>query len=348
MDLDRCFAAARLRRLRLGPLSLGVLHSLLREQLGLDLPRPDLVRVHEATAGNPLFALELGRELTRPGTRLHRGEPWPVSGSLRQLLGMRLSRLSVGTHQVLLIAALAGRPTTAVIAAAHGDAEQVSDALDEASAAGVVELAAERVRFAHPLLAAVVHEQAPPGERRRVHQALAEAVTDLEERARHRAQATVGQDPAVAAEVAAAADHAAARGATAAGAELCELSAALDTHDVVAARRRMLRAAHLHRLAGDGSRAVLLLEQLLAEATPGFERSDVLSELAMTFALGAERHAGGGAVSTIIELLDQALVDATGDDARAARILGNRAGFDLWRADGRRALSDARAAFGTR
>ncbi len=101
----------------------------------------------------------------------------------------------------------------------------------------------------------------------------------------------MGQEPAVADEVAAAAEHAAARGATAAGADLYELAAALDTHDMIAARRRRLRAADLHRLAGDGSRAVLLLEQLLVDSAPGFERSDVLSELAMTFALGAERHA---------------------------------------------------------
>ena len=55
--------------LTLGPLSLGAVHDLLKERLGLELTRPELVRVQEATAGNPFFALELGRELVRTNTR---------------------------------------------------------------------------------------------------------------------------------------------------------------------------------------------------------------------------------------------------------------------------------------
>ena len=56
-------------RISLGPLSLGAVHDLLEERLGLELTRPELARVQEATAGNPFFALELGRELVRTNTR---------------------------------------------------------------------------------------------------------------------------------------------------------------------------------------------------------------------------------------------------------------------------------------
>ena len=126
IDLERCFTEARLRRLRLGPLSLGALHHLLRERLGLDLSRPDLVRVNDVTAGNAFFALELGRELARLGTRLQPGEPFPVPSNLAQLLRMRLARLSTETREVLLTTALAGRPTIEVISAAHGDANAVA------------------------------------------------------------------------------------------------------------------------------------------------------------------------------------------------------------------------------
>ena len=69
VELDRVFAADRLARLPIGPLSMGALHHLLRERVGLDLTRPELVRVQEASAGNPFFALELGRELVRTGSR---------------------------------------------------------------------------------------------------------------------------------------------------------------------------------------------------------------------------------------------------------------------------------------
>ena len=49
--------------LRVGPLSMGALHRLVRDRLGSTLSRPALSRVHEASGGNPLYALELVRAL---------------------------------------------------------------------------------------------------------------------------------------------------------------------------------------------------------------------------------------------------------------------------------------------
>ena len=325
-------------------MSLGALHHLLRERLGLDLSRPDLVRVNDVTAGNAFFALELGRELARLGTRLQPGEPFPVPSNLAQLLRMRLARLSTETLKVLLIAALAGRPTIEVISAAHGDANAVLVAIGEAVQAGVVEFSGGRVRLSHPLLASVLYEHASSEQRRDVHRALAGVVGDIEERARHRARAAADPDATVAAELDAAADQAAARGATAGAAELCELAAELTPDDPALARQRRLRAARFHRFAGDGARAVILLERLLAETSPGLERSDVLWELAMSGVRGTGSWLGTGAPLTIIEQLNQALTEAEGDDARAVWILAQRAGMNLWLADARSALVDAREA----
>ena len=78
-----------------------------------------------------------------------------------------------------------------------------------------------------------------------------------------------------------------------------------------------------------------MLEQLLAEVPPGVERADVLFELASV------REA---TIPTLIELCDEALADAGGDDARSARILAFRAWFHLLEADVQAALADARAA----
>jgi hypothetical protein len=88
------------------------------------------------------------------------------------------------------------------------------------------------------------NQQAPVWKRRAVHRVLAGAVADVEERARHLALAVEGPDAGVAAELDVAASSAAARGATAAGAALSELAAALTPGD----------SAQERRVSGDGPR----------------------------------------------------------------------------------------------
>ena len=335
IELEYCFAAERLRRLAVGPLSLGALHHLLKDRIALDLARPELVQLQAATRGNPFFALELGRELVRTNTRPTAGRALRVPQSLRELLSGRLARLPTDTGDVLLQVAALARPTVELVAAAHGDRERVLDALDAAVRQGVVELDDSRVRFSHPLHASICYEQAPLWKRRAVHLVLAGAVTDVEERARHLARAAEGPDAAVASELEAAAENAAARGATAAGAELCELAAELTPADPALARKRRMRAATFHRLAGDRERTTATLEQLLVEVPPGVERADVLFEMAVT------RRADS---PTMIKLCGQALAEAMGDDVRSARLLAYRSFAYMFAGDVRRALLDARDA----
>ena len=57
-------------RVELGGLSTGALHRVLTMRLGSGLPRPVLRRVHDATGGNPFFALELARALALHGQTL--------------------------------------------------------------------------------------------------------------------------------------------------------------------------------------------------------------------------------------------------------------------------------------
>ena len=83
VDLDRTFPASRIEQISLGPLSVGAVHTLLEERLGLELTRPELVRVWEATGGNAFFALELGRELVRTNTRPTRGQPLRIPRACR-------------------------------------------------------------------------------------------------------------------------------------------------------------------------------------------------------------------------------------------------------------------------
>jgi DNA-binding CsgD family transcriptional regulator len=338
IELERCFTGERLGRCSVGPLSLRALHHLLKDKLALDLTRPEVVRLHMATGGNPFFALELGRELVRTNARSTGGRALRVPESLRGLLGGRLARLPTDTGDVLLQVAALARPTVDLVAAAHGDRERVLAALDVAVGEGVVELDDSRVRFSHPLHGSVCYERAPLWKRRAVHRALAAVVTDVEERARHLALAADGPDAAVAFELEAAAEHAAARGASTSGAELCELAAELTPDDPVLARRRRLRAATFHRQAGDRERAAASLVQLLVEVPSGVERADVLFELALAHLADCP---------TMIAFCEQALVEATGDDVRTTRLLAYRSFAHILGGDVRRARLDARAALET-
>ena len=79
--LEQAFPVGHLRRVSVGPLSVGALHRFLRDRLDRVFARQTLLRIHERSGGNPFFALELARVLdadvdpTRaaPGSRDARG-----------------------------------------------------------------------------------------------------------------------------------------------------------------------------------------------------------------------------------------------------------------------------------
>ena len=54
-----------IRRVEVGPLSMGALHALISERLGLSLSRPKMVRLYEISGGNPFYGLELARAMGR-------------------------------------------------------------------------------------------------------------------------------------------------------------------------------------------------------------------------------------------------------------------------------------------
>ena len=100
-----------------------------------------------------------------------------------------------------------------------GDA---SRGLEEALVAEVLEHDGGRLRFAHPLLAAAVQERTPAPAWRALHHRLAGIVTDIEQRARHLAEAARRTRRRHAAALEAAAERAAERGAPAVAADLAE------------------------------------------------------------------------------------------------------------------------------
>lgn len=247
LELERMLGDERVTRMRVGPLSLGGLHELLRSRIGLAVSRPTLIRLHETTGGNPFYALEIGHELVERGVEPAPDEPLPVPGGIRELIQERLERLEPTTRDALLAAAALGRPTRSQLARV---VEPVEEALDEGVAAGVIELSGERVRFTHPLLASVHYEHAPLAQRRRLHSTLSEIADTLEERARHLALASRGPDEEVARQLDRAAHDAAHRGAHDVAAELCDLASRL-TPTQVDRGKRVLSGAEYHRRAGN-------------------------------------------------------------------------------------------------
>lgn len=260
-------------RISMQPLSLGALHAVVTERLGRSLSRPAMVRIHELSRGNPLFALELARVMEAdPSLNM------PLPRTLTDLVMARIDNVNHDVREALLAAASVAEPTVELVARASGtDTVQVIDLLEEAERQGIIGIDGRRIRFTHPLLATGVYADAAPGRRRVMHRRLAELEEQPELRARHLALAAVHGDE----RTLEALDHAAViarnRGAPAAAAELLALAVGLggDT-----ARRRIQLALH-HFDAGETERARRMIEQTIKQLTAGTARAEAMSALAI-------------------------------------------------------------------
>jgi DNA-binding CsgD family transcriptional regulator len=294
----------RIRRVLLGPLSLGALYQVLKEQLGHGLPRPLMARIERATGGNPFYAVEIARVLESEGHRAS-GRALPVPDDLRELVARRLRRLPPPTRTALLKSSALAQPTVSQVD---------PSALAPAEAAGVVGVRADgRIEFLHPLYAGALYAGASWEQRRRLHGELAELVSDMEERARHLALATDGPDERVASVLDAAAEHAHARGAPEVAAELAEQAAQRSVAAVAEARsERCLRAGRYHLRAGDRARAKALAEKVIAASPPPEVLARALHLLAEVCAVDSPE--------TAIRLLEDALACAGDDAGQRARL----------------------------
>ena len=258
-------------RIELGPLSVAALHRVLARTLGRSFPRPTLVRIAQASGGNPLYALEIARLLDRDGAQ---GEAthMPVPTSLDALVRTRVRALPEQTRDALLRASALARPDTRAV--------DPSD-LAAAEEAGLVRIETDgRIHFAHPLFASAVYSAAPLSRRRLTHRSLAGVASDPEERARHLALASERPDEHVVLELEDAARHARLRGAPETAAELTELALRLvPADDPAVPELRLDLAEHLY-LASDFQRSRALLADLRAVLEPGDLRARALLALA--------------------------------------------------------------------
>jgi len=293
-DLEQAIPPDRVEQLHIGPLSLGAIHRLLQAHLGLKLPRPTLLRVHETSVGNPFYALELARAV---GAHANGMQPLRVPETLDGLVRARLEELPPETRASLLVTAAAGRPSSELFASL-GVPEHV---LDRAIAARVLERTNGTISFTHPLLASVVYHGVRADERRRAHGQLAEIVRDPLDRARHLALSTETPDVETARTLEKAAALASSRGAALAAAELAEHALRLTPPDAYSDRhRRAIAAARAQQSAGEWTRARSVVADLVTRTPRGHLRAEALVLLAE---LEGERRS--------IPLLEEALAEAS-------------------------------------
>jgi ATP/maltotriose-dependent transcriptional regulator MalT len=335
LGLDRLPPGTVLERVKLGPLTVGALHHMLRARLDADIPRSVLLRLYETSGGNPFFALEIAHHLAEQG--IENGVV-PIPKTLRELVAGRLARLPQHTRDVLLMVSALSQPTVALLRAATSDPERVDAAIERAARSGLVEIDEAGVRFSHPLLASIHYQSASTLERRDLHRKLAHVVADLEERGRHLALATSEPDESVARALDEAAARARSRGAPDAAANLFDEACRLTPSETPEARwKRMDDAAMCHYLAGDTERARALWEEIERCVPVGPQRAAALWRL-------VEFRHSNLSLQQQIEAAEQALKEAGDDPALQSAIHHTIALALTYRGDARRAQSHAQSA----
>ena len=271
-------ALAELPVLAVGGLSLRNARALLLSSLPTPLDDAVVDQVLAESRGNPLALLQLPR--TRSPADLAGGfalpQPHQVADRIERSYLRRLADLPEESR--LLVLAAAAEPL--------GDPvllQRAATALgvETTAAASVVQARlltiGQRVEFAHTLVRSAVYGSAAPADRRRVHQALAEAtdaVADPDRRAWHRARAADGPDEDVAAELERSAGRAQATGGLAAAAAFRERSAEL-TVEPPRQAARTLAAAEAKYDAGAPETALKLAASLQGAALDDLQRARV-------------------------------------------------------------------------
>jgi DNA-binding CsgD family transcriptional regulator len=332
LDLDRALPG-RVRTVGLGPLSLGALHQLMRTRVGVAFARPALRQLHESSGGNPFYALEIARSFMRRGTQMQPGGTFPVPDDLHDLTRERLEALPAPTREALLVAALVSNPTLELVDTVVGREGDLLPAID----ARVITEHGDTLRFAHPLFAAAIREQAGRARARRLHVTLAELAPSAEERALHLALGSRGVNEAAAAKLADAARDARRRGAPATAAALLEHALRLAAPDDAVRLRWEVEAAEACFEAGDTERAAARLRAVADRLAPGNPRAEVLTRLAtLTAALGDS--------ATGFKLAQQALEEFEGGAALEVAIRAELSWRALFVNDLAGALAHARRA----
>jgi DNA-binding CsgD family transcriptional regulator len=306
------------------------------ELLGSTLPTPLDERVRERiiveTRGNPLAIIELSRHWAPHEVGGGFGVPagQPVPGRVEASFQARLAALPDDTRLLLLTAAAEPTGESPLLWRAAELLGIGPGAAAPAEVDGLLQFD-PGISFRHPLVRSAVYSSATAPDRRRVHEALADATDphdDPDRRAWHRARAALRPDETVAAELESSAERAAARGGLAAAAAFLRRAATL-TPGAEQRARRTLAAARTSLDAGAAEQAGGLISTI-DPARLGDKDRAVLLRLRGQLAFHLRR--GGDAVPLLLEAarmlqpLDGALARETCLEALWSTILAGRLG----------------------
>ncbi|MER5885461.1 AAA family ATPase [Streptomyces sp. NPDC001941] len=211
-------------------------------------------RIHRTSGGNPRLALAVGRSLADTAAPVHHAEALPLSGRARDLARHMLAPATPAVRASLLLAALAPRPTAALIRrAGRPDAEAELAAAERSGLISVTEDGT--VAFTAGLLPTTLVHDTPWARRAAGHAALARVADDPVAAVRHRALAADAPDEDLAAEVDGAARTARRRGDYTLAAELALLAA--ESTPVTEQARRQERLVEAAEEAARAARADL-------------------------------------------------------------------------------------------
>ncbi len=282
------------------------------------------------TRGNPLALIELPRGLSPAQLAGGFGLAGALSlaGRIEERFLRRIEALPEDSALLLLLAAAEPIGDPALLRRAATLLGIEGSAFGPAEATGLIEIG-QRVRFRHPLVRSGIYRAASSEERRQVHQSLAQStdvVVDPDRRAWHLAEAAVGPDEDVAAELERSAERAQARGGFAAAAAFLERATAF-TVEPLRRTERAISAAQAKVLAG----ALDVVPSLLAtaEASPLTELQLariklVRAQLAYVTSRGNDAAPLLLSAAELLEPIAPELAGATYLDALSAAIFAGR------------------------
>ena len=166
-------------RFDLRPLTVEEQRDQLAAILGRRPGRGVVEQIHARAEGNPFFAEEILASSSGEDDRAGRAKPGveSIPRSLRDIMIGRVAGLSATAQRILGVVAVAGARADETLLASVTDVpeEDLVEAIREAVAKHVLEIDEEAAtyRLRHALLAEVVQADLLPGERRRIHEAVA-------------------------------------------------------------------------------------------------------------------------------------------------------------------------------
>ena len=323
-------------RLDVQRLEIGGLDAASSKEL-LDRHHPGLTPAEQAeilrmAAGNPLALLELPAAIGRAneGAERWRSEGVPLTSRLERAFAARVDELDRSTRVTALVAALQGSAMVdETIRVAHEllDQETESVDLDPLVAAGLLKTDGVRFEFRHPLVRSAVIQRASTHQRRRVHEAFANAlIHDPDQATWHRSMATPTADEEIAADLEAGADRALARGAPVLAGEWLERAAYLSPHPSSKAHR-LLRAAEIAFELGQASSVRRLTA---AASTLTLEPPDEARLVGIEAAFDDGVPGGADHVRRLAAAAHRA--HESGEDSLAVRLLLGAAKATYWQA----------------